>query len=76
MIKTKKILIKTTDSGIKTIQVRWEDDDAIKLYHVFGRDLERESISMIFHEIVNNLMNENVKLSELKSIEFKDTKEK
>jgi len=72
MIESKKVLIKTVDGNIKKIQVNWKTENIEKLQHDFGVNMEREVYAILFHDIVESLMKENIKISNLKSIMFED----
>jgi hypothetical protein len=72
MLKSKKIIIRTTDGGVRTVLANWELNDVETLRITFGEDMEHEIYRMVFQHIENDLRKNNIKLSEVKSITFED----
>lgn len=74
-MKARKIIVELKNDKFVELKAVWESDDEKRLKEMFGRNMQKDMLSMIFDEISKSMFAQNIELSDVKSIKFENIEE-
>ena len=73
-VKEKCVEVNMKDGSSVKLYTTFKKTDESKMYKLFGKSMEKEVLSMIFNNIIDNILEQDISFDDIMSIHFVEEK--